>query len=70
MFAPQTALYSETVRQLGALNEIPVIDLEQGFLTDCPDLSICPYYNLPEGLHPNTVGYDAIARMVATKLQE
>jgi lysophospholipase L1-like esterase len=69
IFAPQTALYSGVIRQLAALNEVTVIDLEQGFLTDCPDLSVCPYYNLPEGLHPNTVGYDAIAKMVATKLQ-
>lgn len=69
MFAAQTALYSETIRHVGAINDIPVIDLEKGFLLDCPDLSTCPYYNLPEGLHPNTVGYDAIARMVATALQ-
>lgn len=70
MFAPQTASYSEIIRQLAALNGIPVIDLESGFLTDCPDLSICSYYNLPEGLHPNAVGYDAIAKMIATALQE
>jgi lysophospholipase L1-like esterase len=69
MFAAQTALYSGAIRQLGVMNNVPVIDLEQGFLKDCPDLSTCPYYNLPEGLHPNTVGYDAIARMVAAGLQ-
>jgi lysophospholipase L1-like esterase len=67
--APAAALYSETIRQVGAMNDITVIDLEQSFLSDCPDLSICPYYNLPEGLHPNTVGYDAIARMIATAIQ-
>lgn len=57
------------IRQLGAINDVPVIDLEQGFIKDCPDLSTCQYYNLPEGLHPNTVGYDAIAKMVAADLQ-
>ena len=70
MFASQTALYSGIMRRLAALNDVPVIDLEQGFLTECPDLSICSYYNLPEGLHPNTAGYDAIAKMIATRLQE
>jgi len=67
--APTAALYSETIRQVGAMNDITVIDLEQGFLRDCPDLSTCSYYNLPEGLHPNTVGYDAITSMVATAIQ-
>jgi lysophospholipase L1-like esterase len=69
VLAPTAALYSQTIRGLGVMNGISVIDLEQGFLRDCPDLSTCAYYNLPEGLHPNTVGYDAIATMVATAMQ-
>jgi lysophospholipase L1-like esterase len=69
ILAPTAALYSETIRGLGAMNGILVIDLEQDFLRDCPDLSTCPYYNLPEGLHPNTVGYDALTRMIATAIQ-
>lgn len=69
MFAPQSLIYSAMIRQVGAINDIPVIDLEQGFIKDCPDLLTCQYYNLPEGLHPNTVGYDAIAKMVAADLQ-
>lgn len=69
MLAPTGALYSDTIRQVGAMNDISVIDLQQGFLKDCPDLSTCPYYNLPEGLHPNTVGYDAITTMIANALQ-
>jgi lysophospholipase L1-like esterase len=69
ILAPTAALYSQTIRGLGAMNGILVIDLEQDFLRDCPDLSTCPYYNLPEGLHPNTVGYDAITTMIATALQ-
>lgn len=68
-FAPQSLIYSATIRRLGAINDIPVIDLEQGFIRDCPDLLTCSYYNLPEGLHPNTVGYDAITKMIATGLQ-
>lgn len=69
MFASQTAIYSEAVRRVAAINEVTLIDLEAGFLRDCPDLSVCPYYNLPEGLHPNSVGYDAITRMVTEALQ-
>jgi lysophospholipase L1-like esterase len=69
MLSPTAALYSDTIRQVGAMNDILVIDLEQGFLRDCPDLPMCPYYNLPEGLHPNTVGYDAITTMIANAIQ-
>lgn len=69
-FAPRIISYSTVVRDLGAVNSIPVVDIAAGFLTECPEISVCSYYNLPEGLHPNTLGYDAIASMIANKVQE
>jgi lysophospholipase L1-like esterase len=62
--APYTNLYSTVVRELASVNDLTVADVEQRFITDCPDMSTCVHYNLPEGLHPNTSGYDAIAEVV------
>ena len=68
--APAVIGYSSAIRDLSVMNNVPVVDIEQGFLLACPDLSVCPYYNLPEGLHPNTVGYDAIAQMYVDALKK
>jgi lysophospholipase L1-like esterase len=62
--APYTNLYSSIVRDLAVLNDATVADVEQKFLTACPDMTTCSLYNLPEGLHPNTAGYDAITEVI------
>ena len=67
-FAGFTYAYSESVRQLVTLNSLSLSDVEQAFLQGCPDLSTCAYLNLPEGLHPNTPGYDAITDTMAAAL--
>jgi lysophospholipase L1-like esterase len=67
---PYTNLYSTVVRELAAVNDLAVADVEQKFVTDCPDMASCRYYNLPEGLHPNTSGYDAIAEVVRSTLNK
>jgi lysophospholipase L1-like esterase len=69
-FAPAVIEYSSAVRDLAVMNNVPIVDIAQGFLLACPDLSVCPYYNLPEGLHPNTAGYDAIAQMYVDTFQK
>lgn len=66
--APYTALYSSIARELSVLNGIPLGDVEQKFVTTCSDMESCQLYNIPEGLHPNTVGYDAIAEVVESAL--
>ncbi len=63
-----TQVYSESIRELAFLNSVPLADIEQVFVMGCADLGTCQYYNLPEGLHPNTVGYDAIAEEMASVL--
>ena len=62
---PYTAAYSSSIRELVILNSVPLVDLDVMFRTACPILSTCSYYNLPEGLHPNSLGYDAIASTMA-----
>lgn len=67
-FAGFTYAYSESVRQLATLNTLALSDVEQTFFEGCTQLSTCAYYNLPEGLHPNTPGYDAITDTMAAAL--
>ncbi len=66
--APYTSLYSSIVRELGVINSIPYADVEQKFITACPDLDTCSLYNIPEGLHPNTAGYDVISEEMQVAL--
>jgi lysophospholipase L1-like esterase len=66
--APFTNSYSLTVRDLAAVNGLRFVDLERTWSTVCPVPDECPLYNLPEGLHPNSTGYDAIAQSVAAVL--
>jgi lysophospholipase L1-like esterase len=65
-----TNFYSSIVRDLGVINSVPVADVEQQFLSACADLNTCQLYNLPEGLHPNTAGYDAIAEVISATMAQ
>jgi lysophospholipase L1-like esterase len=64
-----TNLYSAIIRELSVVNSLPYADVEQKFITDCPELQSCALYNIPEGLHPNTVGYDVIAGVMRAALE-
>ena len=68
-YAPFTANISNLVRDVAASNSLPLVDIETLFQTGCPVYDDCEYYNRPEGLHPNTVGYNAIAAEMASVLQ-
>jgi lysophospholipase L1-like esterase len=63
-----TESYSSAVRELAAINEVPLADVETLWHSTCPELESCDLYNLPEGLHPNTKGYDALAQIFAATL--
>lgn len=56
-----TELYSAIVRELGIVNSVPIADIERVFAEQCALADPCPLYNIPEGLHPNTLGYDVMA---------
>jgi lysophospholipase L1-like esterase len=66
---PFTDAFSADMRELAYLNEIPLVDIESSFIAACPDYSTCPLLNLPEGLHPNVLGYDSMATAIAGGLQ-
>lgn len=60
--APYTNLYSQIVRDMSVANSVPMAEIEKIFLDSCASVTAqCDLYNLPEGLHPNTKGHDAIA---------
>ena len=66
---PFTDAYSQEVRELALLNNLPLIDMESSFIAACPEYATCALYNLPEGLHPNVSGYDTVASTVLAGLQ-
>jgi lysophospholipase L1-like esterase len=68
-YAPFTANISNLIRDVAAINSLPLVDIEALFETGCPVYDDCQYYNRPEGLHPNTLGYDAIAAEMSNVLQ-
>lgn len=66
---PFTSAYSAEVKELAYLNELPLIDTESAFLAACPDYPSCVLLNLPEGLHPNVLGYDTLGATIINALQ-
>ena len=68
-YAPFTGNLSMVIRDVAAYNLVPVVDIEALFYAGCPVYAECAYYNRPEGLHPNTLGYDVIAAEMARVLQ-
>ena len=61
---PFTYSYSGVVRELAYLNDLRFADLDRAWRTTCRNKEECELYNLPDGLHPNTVGYDVMAQTI------
>lgn len=66
--APITESYSTVVRDLALINNIALADVEALWYSACADMRACDLYNQPEGLHPNTKGYTALAQIFAAAL--
>lgn len=64
---PLTTAYSGVVNNLGIINNIKVADLRTTWNTTCTS-GECQLYRLPEGLHPNPTGYDAVSQTIASYL--
>ncbi len=67
-FGGFSAAYSSAIRGVATTNSLPLADIEQAIYQVCPELTTCSLYNLPEGLHPNTAGYDAMTETIAMAL--
>ena len=57
-----------SIQTLAAANELRVADVAHAFRTTCTNIEQCELLNLPEGLHPNTKGYDAISQVILAAL--
>ena len=65
---PVTDGYSEEILRLGIVNNIRVADIDRAWETTCINQTECELYNIPDGIHPNTVGYDVMAHTVLSAL--
>jgi lysophospholipase L1-like esterase len=63
-----TEAYSQTARELAAVNRVALVDVERGLTDACGIVEDCQLFLQPEGLHPNAKGYDALAQLVAARL--
>lgn len=61
--APYIDSYNLAYKDLAALNEIKMADVSRAFSQTCTGEE-CYLFNLPEGLHPNSKGYDAMAQTI------
>jgi len=61
-------LYNQRIQLLAVVNQIPIADHVRSFRTLCP-ANDCELLNRPEGLHPNSLGYDVMGEtLIATML--
>jgi lysophospholipase L1-like esterase len=65
---PFTRSYGGMLRDLALLNSVPIADVEHAWDTTCENREECELFNLPEGLHPNSKGYDVIAQTILATL--
>ena len=65
---PYTRDFSAVVRDLAQANSLSFIDVERAWRNTCAGEFQCPLYNLPEGLHPNTQGYDVLSQIILAGL--
>lgn len=66
--APFMAEYSAIIRAIAEANQVPLLDTERMWRSTCGAIPSCRLLNLPEGLHPNEVGYTAIAQLAGATL--
>jgi len=66
--APFVIAYNSHIHDLAHVNSIHEVNLEHMWQTTCSSIASCQLYNKPDGLHPNTSGYDAIGQTVLATL--
>lgn len=65
---PPSRSYSDIIKDRAAVNELPLIDIEKLWDNNCPSASSCDLYVQPEGLHPSSRGYTAMAQTISARL--
>jgi lysophospholipase L1-like esterase len=60
--------FNSTLKTLATRNQIAIADLAFAWETTCQNPQACELWNLPDGLHPNTLGYDVIGQTVSATL--
>lgn len=61
-------LANDQMRNVAALNGVPLVAVDHAWATTCENKEACELFCLPDGLHPNTKGYDVMAQTVAATL--
>ena len=65
---PITSGYNQVIYSLAATNTLNLFDAHRGFLSTCGGDTNCYLLKLPEGLHPNSDGYDVMGELVTSTL--
>lgn len=60
--------FNSVVKDVADIHDLSVVDVDRAWESSCSNPDECELYNLPEGLHPNSRGYDVIAQVVLAKL--
>lgn len=61
---PFVDAYNQVIQRIASQGNLRVADVRRAWITSCDRVQECNLYNLPEGLHPNTLGYDVLAQTV------
>lgn len=60
--------YNLQMQALAFTNEIPYVNAHQAFINSCGQAEDCYLLNLPDGLHPNSEGYDILGEAITGAL--
>ena len=66
--SPFIDAYNNEIRGLAVYNMTSLVDAHQAFENTCGQIEGCKLYNLPDGKHPNELGYDVFGEMVTATL--
>lgn len=62
---PGVTAFNLVIQDVAAVNGLTYADLNKGWSLACKGVLSCTLYNLPEGLHPTSKGYKAVAQSIA-----
>ncbi len=62
--------YNFHIRDLANVNQVAIGDIDLAWYTSCVNKDECEFLNIPEGLHPNQLGYDVIAQVILAALAD